>query len=748
MNGVPINEKLQDLITGDELKSIKKYVLSKDELQKPRELSDEEKERLAFRRKAGWSFFNPIYDIKKRDVFHHVQNPLYRAGLDTMGSGIMGALGGALTGAYMHMLIDHDLLQGPKRPLLRKILTNPATILGAVGAVPALLRAKHEYDRQKLYNNITEEYIKHHNEGQIQTMDTILKDMTEKKKNVSSLKTPKKRIKTAGSFEDFEKFRNIMTALAGGVSLIGGIDDYKRNKNDINDIRERFERKLKNKEDADVFVTKVKMPLYRKDLGTEGKIQKFQEMFKESEDKSPRLEHQQRIIDRLKQSDQPGLILMHGLGSGKTRSSIEAYKELGLPAEVVLPAALKENYQKELKKWVGRVPKDVTISSQQEVSRKGIPEHNFKDKLMIVDEAHRMRNEDSKLYKALKGSEAKKRVLLTGTPIYNNPSDIAKLINVAAGKTILPERQPEFEKEFIAQKTVFPTFAHRVLGVSPGQELSVKNKDYLRAVFKKMIDYHGGNAEGMPEVSKETVRVPMHEKQQQLYKAMMKELPWYLRMKVSAGLPPDRKELDKLIPFLSGARMISNSTSGFTKDDSEIVSPKVEQAFKYLKENIDKDPTYKGLIYSNYLKSGVDPYKKLLTEHNIPFGEFTGEINDKVRQQLVNDYNANKLKALIVSSAGGEGLDLKGTRLVQLLEPHFNNEKIKQVIGRAARYKSHEALDPEKRKVLVQNYLSSLNPSLLEKLRKKKPVSTDEYLQNLSDEKEKLNNEFINLIKT
>jgi superfamily II DNA/RNA helicase len=143
----------------------------------------------------------------------------------------------------------------------------------------------------------------------------------------------------------------------------------------------------------------------------------------------------------------------------------------------------------------------------------------------------------------------------------------------------------------------------------------------------------------------------------------------------------------------------------------------------------------------------VEPYKKLLTDAKIPFGESTGEINDKVRNQLVKDYNENKLKALIVSSAGGEGLDLKGTRLVQILEPHFNNEKLKQVIGRAARYKSHAALSPEKQKVLIQHYLSTLNPSVIEKSLFKKPTSTDEYLQNLADEKEKLNEEFIKLIK-
>lgn len=744
-------EEFEDLLTNEDLKGLRKYILGKNELKKPRELSDEEKNAISFRRKAGWSWFNPIYDIKKRDVTQQIQNPYYRAAMDTLGGTIPQAIMGLYLGAITKGSHGGSISRGG-------MLRNPLVMGPALAAIPEVFGIKGRIERQKLYNDVAEEYMKHHQEGQVVSMGDILKDMMHKKKNVSSLSVNSKKVKTADLRDNLSSGMQALNApvnfLSAILSLRGayeGYNRYKENRADVEDMRERFRRKMQDKAEADVFLTKVRKPLYRKGLSNEDKIEDFENMFKSSSDKSPILPHQQRIIDKLEKEDQPGLILMHGLGSGKTRSSIEAYKKLGLPAEVLLPAALKGNYEKEIKKWVGKTPKDINIRSQQEVARKGINPEDFKDKLMIVDEAHRLRNEDTKLYKAIKNAPAKKRVLLTGTPIYNHPSDIAKLINVAAGKEIMPERRPEFENEFIGQKVVFPSLIHRVLGVKPGQELSVKNKDYLKAVFKKLVDYHGGNAEGFPDVSKESVKVPMSSNQQQIYKAMMKELPWYMRLKVQAGLPPDKKELDKLIPFLSGARMISNTTKGFVKDDKAISSPKIEKAFEFLKSKIDEDPSYKGLIYSNYLNSGVEPYKALLQKANIPFGEFTGDINDKVRNQLVKDYNDNKLKALIVSSAGGEGLDLKGTRLVQLLEPHFNNEKIKQVIGRAARYKSHEALDPEKRNVLIQNYLSTLTPGMLDKITSKftgsKNLSTDEYLQNLADEKEKLNNEFVKLIK-
>ena len=79
------------------------------------------------------------------------------------------------------------------------------------------------------------------------------------------------------------------------------------------------------------------------------------------------------------------------------------------------------------------------------------------------------------------------------------------------------------------------------------------------------------------------------------------------------------------------------------------------------------------------------------------------------RDQMVRDYNENKIKALLLSRAGGEGLDLKGTRLIQLLEPHWNEEALKQVTGRGIRYRSHSHLPEDQRKVHVQHFVTENN---------------------------------------
>jgi len=67
--------------------------------------------------------------------------------------------------------------------------------------------------------------------------------------------------------------------------------------------------------------------------------------------------HQQRVVDRMQDEDQPGLVVVHGLGSGKTLTSIAVADALGLKADVVTPAALQQNYRKELSAHTKKAPK-------------------------------------------------------------------------------------------------------------------------------------------------------------------------------------------------------------------------------------------------------------------------------------------------------------------------------------------------------------------------------------------------------
>jgi SNF2 family DNA or RNA helicase len=452
---------------------------------------------------------------------------------------------------------------------------------------------------------------------------------------------------------------------------------------------------------------------------------------------TPLLPHQQRVVDKIK--NQPGIIVVHGLGSGKTLTSIGAQTALNTPTTVVVPAALQENYRKELSKHTTGLSPE--IRSMQDLARKQTP---IKSNFLVVDEAHRAREPGSATYEALRNNQAQKRMLLTASPFYNHPADIAPLINLAAGKQVLPGYRKDFESKYIATKKISPGFFGKLRGVSEGEVpvLNPTKANELSNVFKQYVDYYPGSVTDFPDVKIEDVKVPMTKEQLAVYDSVIGSAPAWVRAKVLAGLPPSKKESKDLNAFLGAARQVANSTRGHSTRG--IYEPKIDVASQNLQKFLGEHERNKAVVYSNYLDTGINPYKEKLDRMGIQYGEFTGDISPKERDRLVREYNENKLKVLLLSSAGGEGLDLKGTRLMQVLEPHWNIEKIKQVQGRGARYKSHVDLPPELQNMVVQRYLATRpESSVAERLGLKKPGgAVDEYLQRLSSDKETLIKQF------
>lgn len=457
--------------------------------------------------------------------------------------------------------------------------------------------------------------------------------------------------------------------------------------------------------------------------------------------------HQQRVVSRMEDEDQPGLVAAHGLGSGKTLTSIAVQDALGLPADVVAPAALLTNYQKEIKAHTAK-PKPVNLQSLEGIARKGGA--GLKNPLLVVDEAHRIRNA-GKARAGLKQSPAEKRLALTGSLLYNHPADAAGPINFVAGRNVLPENQEEFTQRFLQDVPLPRGLWDRIRGnpASYQTRLNPRTVGTLQAALDKYVDYHPGTTEDFPTREDATIKVPMTRDQMKLYENVAKDQPGWLRRKVLMNLPPTKAEAKQLNAFLSGIRQVANTTQGFDLQTAPPHQPKIDRAVKELQGMLAKNPKARAIVYSHYLESGVNPYKQKLEELGIPHGTFTGEMPRAERDKMVKDYNTGKLKALLLSSAGGEGLDLKGTRLIQLLEPHWNQEKLKQVIGRGIRYKSHAELPEKDRNVLVQRFLATRAPyGVMERLRLRKPgYGVDEYLDEMGARKEQLNQQVRNLLQ-
>ena len=80
--------------------------------------------------------------------------------------------------------------------------------------------------------------------------------------------------------------------------------------------------------------------------------------------------------------------------------------------------------------------------------------------------------------------------------------------------------------------------------------------------------------------------------------------------------------------------------------------------------------------------------------------------NDFEVKGLTGDDNkyGNKVKVVLISKAGSEGIDFKFIRQVHILEPWYNMNRIEQIIGRAVRNFSHKDLPFKNRNVQIFMY--------------------------------------------
>jgi hypothetical protein len=130
-------------------------------------------------------------------------------------------------------------------------------------------------------------------------------------------------------------------------------------------------------------------------------------------------------------------------------------------------------------------------------------------------------------------------------------------------------------------------------------------------------------------------------------------------------------------------------------------------------------------------------------------------------KQISNNNNMGEIiKILMITAAGSEGINLKNTRYVHLMEPYWHPVRLEQVIGRARRICSHKDLPIELQTVEVFLYLMTFTPDQLNSdeaielklkdLSKRKPfipLTSDEALFEISNIKEELTSQLLKGIK-
>ena len=416
--------------------------------------------------------------------------------------------------------------------------------------------------------------------------------------------------------------------------------------------------------------------------------------------------HQQdvlRFIDNNKHTH-TGLVLCHSVGSGKTITSIAIIRTLMKPKHLFLvltPKSLIGNFMKELNK----VKNDFTEKELEQIhlfthqsfcNLIQLKENRYliDNCTIVVDEAHNFKRPNGKRFHILQQASrlVKHIYLLTATPIQNSPSEYANLWSLVT-----------------RNKPIYSDF-------------NIHNSQ-LQSILRGTVSYYKSSPDNsdFPASKYHIIGFRMTEKYYEKY----------MMIETNQSNSEIFVETENLSIFFNGIRR------GVNIVDSKIKNPKIEWVCKFMEKSKEKT-----VIYSNWIRCGLVILQKRLEKMKIKYNVINGSTSLENRTKIVSDYNNNLISVLFISSAGSEGLDLKGTRNIILLETFWNLEKEKQIVGRGVRFQSHSHLPKKERQVDIYTLILKKPEGVVDRL-----TSADEYLYNLSQEKNKLIETFYALLE-
>lgn len=442
------------------------------------------------------------------------------------------------------------------------------------------------------------------------------------------------------------------------------------------------------------------------------------------------LDHQTKIYEYLKFNK--AVLLFHKLGSGKTITSLYASIKFNKSTIIIGSKSSKKSFYDDLDKleFIMKINRNnFEFYTYQKIIN--ILQKNydlFNDKIIIIDEAHHLRSQTNLMMFIINSLVfAYKIILLSGTPIINHPIDLSVLVNIIKNK-----------EEITTDKQLFD-FYYLENTLDYSYNIKFKNIEQLKIKLSNAISYYEPN-NLIVKIDNEYPKVELSTTQLLEYKNYIVKLINPITKRIvhletdinSEDYNVDFITLDikKKNAFLTATRQLSNTVN------NDHNSPKIRE----ISEKI-----YKGnkpvVIYSNFLANGIYPMSVRLNELDISHKIIKGSTSQEKMSDIINQYNNREFDVLLISSTASESITLLNTRQIHIMEPHFNEAKINQIIGRVIRYKSHDNLKKEDQNIIIYKWCSVF-PNII------KYKTADEYLIWLSIKKQKIIDQYIEIIKT
>jgi len=384
---------------------------------------------------------------------------------------------------------------------------------------------------------------------------------------------------------------------------------------------------------------------------------------------------------------------------------------------IVCPSTLKLNWLDEINKWL-KGKKCTVIGGDKKIRKKQWAEKsdfyimNYELLLrdieeikkidwdyIIADEATRISNPKAKQSKLIKLIPAKYKIALTGTPLNNAVQDIWNILDFC--KPNLLGTFWQFTTKYCNKDRFGGIISYKNLN-----ELKTHISNNMLRRKKEEVLHE------LPDKMYETLYVELDHEEKKIYNAIKEEIVSELREYEISRVLKDRYLSNALVKMIR----LKQVTGSLELVSDHIYSSKVNALKELLNDIIHNDS--KVIVFTQFsemadiLVRELDKYNPLL---------ISGKVKNKVRKENVDSFqNNDKNKVIVMTSAGGYGLNLQRANYVVHYDLPWSISKIEQREGRAHRIGQKNKLTIFR--LIVQN---SIDEYVLKVLHKKQKMAEE-----------------------
>jgi len=379
------------------------------------------------------------------------------------------------------------------------------------------------------------------------------------------------------------------------------------------------------------------------------------------------------------------------MGLGKTVQAIAAAEimaeQFGVERVlVVCPTSLKHQWEREIARFADRTVIVIGGSKPQRAEQFSTDSfykltnydtvyrdleaiNGWSPDLVILDEAQRIKNWNTRTARAVKKIKSPYAIVLTGTPLENRLEELVSIV------------------QFVDQLRLGPTFRfldqHQIREDGNGRVVGYKDLDRVAKTLAPILlrRRKADVLEQLPERIDKNFFVPMTPQQIDLHEEN-RELVARIVAKWRRYKFLSEADQRRLMIALQNMRMSCNST--YLIDHETDHGVKADELATLLDE-VFEDPESKVVIFSQWTRTH-ELLLRRFADRTWDHVFFHGGVDSRKRKGLVDRFREDpKCRAFLATDAGGVGLNLQHASVVVNMDLPWNPAVLEQRIGRVHR---------------------------------------------------------------